>query len=90
MKTGPEFHLVNALRHGYVENMRKANFTSLKLQKDTLQNHMAPSSTALFNLPVAPALPEDPVLQPVHTLTYFNSQEAKTGAGKNVYKNKTA
>lgn len=90
MKMGPEFQLVNALRHGYVENMRKANFTSLKLQKDTLQNHMASSSTTLFNLPVAPALPEDPALQPIHTVTHFNYQEAKTGAEKNAYKNKTA
>lgn len=62
MKTGPEFQLVNALRHGYMQNIRKANFTSLKLQKDTLKNYMVLSSTTLFNLPVALALTEDPVL----------------------------
>ena len=33
MKMGPEFQLVNALRHGYVENMRKANFTSLNYKR---------------------------------------------------------
>lgn len=62
MKTGPEFHLANAPRHWYMQNIRKANLTSLKLQNDTLKNHMALSSTTLFNLPVALALTEDPVL----------------------------
>lgn len=69
MKTGPEFQLVNALRHGYVQNIRKANFTSLKLQKDTLKNHMVLSSTTLFNLPVALALTEDPVITDPHSYT---------------------
>lgn len=45
------------------------------------KSHTALTSTTL-NLPAALALTEDPVLEPVNTVTHSDSRRERTGAGK--------
>lgn len=66
------------------------NLTSLKLQKDTLKNHMALSSTTLFNLPVALALTETQFYNRSTQLHTLAIRRQSRGWKRCVHKTKTA